>query len=377
MYLIDRLQVLLLIGLLGIACQKTTPNDPSSELAQLRQEKAAIERRMRELEKQVQASQVSPAVHVTVLPVTPVPFINYLEVHGTIDADEHVTLTPQMPVQITGVYVRVGQKVQKGQLLAEVENSALQKNLEALQTQLEFARNLYGKQKSLWQQQIGSEVQYLTAKNNVETLEKQVAAAEEQLRQTKLIAPFAGTIDAVDIKVGQLAVPGLKGIRLINLNSLKVTASVSETYAGKIRIGNPVTVWLPDINDSVQTSLRYVSAVINSQARSFDVEAPLPARPAYKPNMLAKVKIQEYVNPQAIVVDLNLLQKANNQSFIMVAEQKEGQLIASRRIVQQGRTYAGKVEILSGLAPNDLLITTNYQDLAPGQLITVSSMDKR
>ncbi len=359
-------------ALLVLASCAPKGDDPKAELAALKKERSALDEKISKLEEQIAKNDTSkgkPAELVVVTEIQPQAFTHYIEIQGKIDADENVLVTPQMPGIVQAVYVTAGQSVTKGQTLAELDNDAMRKNIETLESQLSFAKEMYNKQKALWDQKIGSEVQYLSAKNNVETLEKSIAAAREQLTMSKLVSPITGLVDAVDIKVGQIGSPGFQGIRVVNLSSLKAKGEVSESHSAVVSTGDDTKVILSDIEKTIDTKLTFASKVINPSSRTFSVEAKLPSDASLKPNMIAVIKIADYQAPAAMVVDLNMVQRSSDASYVYVVEEKNGKKVASRRVVSVGQIYDGKAEITSGLSANDKLITAGFQNLIDGQEI--------
>ncbi|MFN3938991.1 MAG: efflux RND transporter periplasmic adaptor subunit [Chitinophagales bacterium] len=361
------------ISVLASCGSSKSDTDKQAQLDALKKERASIDNKIKNLEQEIAleggASAGGKKMLVNVQEAAPQPFTHYIEVQAQVDANENVLVTAQMPGVVKRVYVTEGQAVSNGQLLAELDNEAAKKNVETMETQLSFAKDLYNKQKALWDQQIGSEVQYLSAKNNVETLEKSLAAAKEQLEMSKLLSPINGVVDAVDIKAGQIASPGMMGIRVVNMSSLKVKAEVSETHSASVRTGNKAIIYFPDLKKEEKSSISFTSKVINPQSRTFTTEAKISSDGVYKPNMIAVLKIADYENAAAYLVDVNLVQQSSEATFIYIAEEKEGKLIAARRTVTVGRIYGGKAEITSGISPGDKIITTGYMDLVNGQEI--------
>ena len=354
------------------SCAAKKSSDPAAELAKLKKERTELDSKIKDLEAEIalnDTTKKSDGELVTLGEIILEPFTHYIELQGKIDADENVTVTPQMPGVINAVYVHEGQLVSKGQILASTDNDAMQKNIETYESQLSFAKDVYNKQKSLWDQKIGSEVQYLTAKNNVETLEKSIAAAKEQLESSKLISPINGVVDAVDIKVGQIGAPGYSGIRVVNMSSLKAKGEVSETYSNVVSQGDKAKITLPDMGKEFDVTITFASKVINPQSRTFTAEAKLASDPVLKPNMIAVMKIADYENPKAVVIDLNMIQRSADAQFVYVAANEGGKNIAQRRIVTIGKIYNGMAEITSGLNPGDKIITAGYQNLIAGQEI--------
>jgi membrane fusion protein, multidrug efflux system len=354
------------------SCGAKEEGDKQAQLEALKKERSAIDDKIKLLEKEIALNDTTKKEGgelVVVTEIQPAVFTHYIELQGKIDADENVMVTPQMPGVIDAIYVSVGQSVSKGQVLAVTDNDAMVKNIETLESQLAFAKDVFNKQKALWDQKIGSEIQYLSAKNNVESLEKTIAAANEQIAATKLISPIAGVIDAVDLKVGQIGSPGFQGIRVVNMRTLKAKGEVSESHAAVVSSGDKAKVILTDLNKEIDANITFASSVINPQSRTFSVEAKLPSESNLKPNMIAVIKIADYEVADAMIIDLNMIQKSTDASFVYVAAEENGKKVAQRRIVTVGKIYNGMAEITSGLSKGDKLITSGYQNLIAGQEI--------
>lgn len=344
-----------------------SPQDKKAELAGLRKQQAELQARITELEAEIAKSDTSAAkTHIVgVEPVKPQPFANFIEIQGKVDADENVTLSAEMGGVVTRINVEEGDEVRKGQVLAETDNKPILQGMQEIQTQLDLATTLYQKQKNLWDQKIGTEMQYLQAKTQKEALEKRLATMQEQLEMTRIQSPIDGTVDAIDIKIGQVAAPGMPAIRVVNFNNMKVVGEVPEAYAGKVKSNNPVTVIFPDLKDTLSTKVAFAARVINPLNRTFKVEVMLDNDKPYNPNMISILKIADYKNDSAVVVPVNLIQKAETGDFVFVAENGK----AVKRKVKYDRVYNGRAEITSGLKVNDKLITSGYQDLDEGELL--------
>lgn len=355
------------------SCGAKKTDDKQAELDKLKKEHADITEKIKNLEKEIAEADTTKkgpkAELVVVTELATQPFVHYIEVQGKIDAEENVTVTPQMPGVINAIYVSVGQSVSKGQVLASTDNDAMQKNVETLEAQLAFAKDVYYKQKALWDQKIGSEIQYLSAKNNVETLENSIAAAKEQLAMSKMTSPINGIVDAVDIKIGQIGSPGFQGIRVVNMNTLKAKGEVSESHSAIVSAGDNAKIMITDQHKELDAKVTFASKVINSQSRTFTVEAKLPSDPLLKPNMIAVMRIADYESPNAIVVDLNMIQKSSDADFVYVAGEENGKKVAMRKTVTVGKIYGGMAEITSGLVKGDKIISTGYQNVIAGQEI--------
>lgn len=299
-------------------------------------------------------------------------FEHSIDIQGKVDADESVAVGPQMPGLVKRVYVHAGDNVSAGQVLAEIDADAMIQQLGALKIQRDLAKDVYERQQKLWEQKIGTEIQFLQTKTQYEALEKQIAAVNEQIDMAKIKAPINGVVDAVNIKAGEMASPGFSNITIVNTNQLRVKAQVAEGYVSKVKTGNAVNVQLPDADNKViHTKITYSGKMINNMNRTFNVEVALaPNEPNVVPNMVAVLKINDYRNDSAIVAPLSTIQQsADGKNFVFVAVQKDKNLIAEKREVTYTWIYNGMAEITSGLQPGDQLITEGSAELNPGDLV--------
>lgn len=355
------------LALLMIACNSGT--DKKTELENLKKQESELKSKIAVLEAELNEGKdsVPAGIAVVVASLKPEIFKNYIDVQGRVDADENISVSTEMPGTITKINVKVGDNVKKGDVLAETDSRIINQSIADLQVNSDLVTQICEKQKNLWDQKIGTEVQYLQCKANKESMEKKMAILHQQLNMTKIISPINGTVDAIDTKVGQLAAPGMQAIRVINFSNLKVKADVAESYASKIKKGTEVIVRFPDTKDSVITKVNFVSRAISNNTRSFSVEILLDETKEYHPNMVAKLNINDYQSQQpVIVISVKTIQKdETNASFVYVAENNT----AKKRIVTLGKEYNGKVEIISGLKESDILITAGYDVVNDGDAI--------
>lgn len=368
---------LLLIIILGSAvaflsaCGGGAP-DKAAQLAALKDQKAKIEAEIATLEKELGASTGSErrVKIVSLMEITPGAYRHYIDLQGKIDAEENVPVTAKMPGTLTRIYVKNGDVVRKGQLLAQVDDAVLLKQLAELENQLKTAEDIYNRQKSLWDQKIGTEVQFIQAKSQKESLENAIATMKENWGNTKIYAPINGTVDVVVLKTGQAISPGLPLCNIVNLSDLKVVGDVTEAYVSKVRKGDQVVVFLPDLKKEITTRVTYVSKTINPSTRTFAVECTLPAGEDYRANMIAVMKIIDYQNTNAITVPVNLIQTAEDGDFILAAEKTgEKKAVVKKVNVTQGSNYNGVVEIKNGLKKGDFVISAGFQDVNNGEAI--------
>ncbi|TSA49249.1 MAG: efflux RND transporter periplasmic adaptor subunit [Sphingobacteriales bacterium] len=366
---------LLAISILFFACGSSAP-DKKSELDKLKKEEATLSDKIKKLETEIAASDTTTKIKMLDVEVTPVaamPFKSYVQVQGKLDADENVNVSAQMGGTVKSIYVKEGDHVKAGQILAELDDAVMRQGVEELKSQLAFVTDLFNKQKNLWDQKIGSEVQFLSAKNNKEALEKKIQTMNEQLAMYKIKSPISGTVDEVNLKLGQTAAPGIPAFRVVNMSSLKVKADIAESYAAKIHEGNAVTVEFPDmVSKSMDSKISFVSKVINSMNRTFVVEVNVPTDPELHPNMIAHLKIVDYQSVSSIVIPLNIVQTSEDGSYVFLSTTNDkGKMVAHKQIVKTGRDSNGQVEILEGLKEGDSLITIGYQDVEDGELIKI------
>jgi len=364
-------KTLLLLGLLifVIACSSS---DKKAKLEKLKKEHDQIASQIAALEKEMKSGEDVKAAIVSVETLASGTFDHYIEVQGRIDGNENIGVSPRTAGVVTKITAREGDFVKKGQILAELDAEVLRRNLVDLESQLAFVTDLYEKQKALWDQKIGSEVQYLTAKNNKESIENKIAALKDQISMTNITAPIDGTIEDIPIKVGQLATAGVPAFRIINFAKAKAVADVGEAYTSKIKTGDQVKIFLPDLNTELQQNVTFASKYINPTNRTFIVEVGLsPANGmVYRANMIAVIRIKDYSNPSTIAIAQNFIQASKDEgSYVFTAKNENGKNIAKKTYIKTGITYNGLTEILSGLKEGDTLITAGYKDLYDGQII--------
>ncbi len=353
--------IYLAVILVIAACGK--PKDKKAELAEMKKERAELDKKIIALEKEVGVKAVQAVADVAVQEIIPATFKNYLEVQGRVDAAQNVQVNPEAPGVITNIYVTAGQRVSRGQVLAQLDDKVLRQSISQMRTQLELANTLYRRQKNLWDQKIGTEVQYLTAKSQKEGIERQMGVLRSQQSMYQMKSPISGTVDKMDLKLGQAVSPGMPGITVVNTNNLKVEADIAESYAGRVNQGDEVEVILPDVPDSLSTRVSFASRVIDPISRSFNVEIKLPARSVYRPNMLAVLRIVDYKVTNAITVPVNSIQKSETADYVFVVENGK----AKRVNVRTGKVSDGKAEILVGLKAGDKVVVSGMQDLNEGE----------
>lgn len=366
--------------------------EKKAKLAELKKQKEGLDTEIGKLEAEIAkldpaSAKPDNAKLVAYTAVAPETFTHYIDLQGKIESENISFVTPRGGGgQVKAVYIKRGDMVKKGQLILKLDDAiqrqsviAAEQGLETLKTQLSFAKTLYQKQKNLWEQNIGTEVQLITAKNNVETIESQLKGAEEQVKINREQLQFAsvysdvtGVAEEVNIRVGELfAGPGQ--IKIVNTSNLKVTTEVPENYINRVNNGTKLRITLPDINKTVEAAISVSGKIINPINRSFFIEARMPNDKDFRPNQIALVQIQDYTIKNAITVPVNTLQNDEKGKYVMVAVKENGKIIARKKMVVVGEFYGDKLEVKSGLQTGDLVITEGYQSLYDGQTITTDT----
>ena len=360
------------LGLAAVLLTSCGSKDKNAELNDLKAKRSELDGQIASLEKELGITNAAKTRKVVTTDVVTAPFKHCVEIQGTVDAENNVVVAPQIPGLVTKIYVNEGDAVQAGQLLAETDNSAYAAQIAAIQPQLELAKDVFLRQERLWEQKIGSEVQYLQAKTQVDALTKQISAIQAQIELTKVKAPISGVVDHIGARVGQFATAQNPDpcFRIVNLASLKVKSEVAETYANKVKKGNKVLLYFPDIATEIEGSISFTAKFISPMTRTFTAEAMLSgSNEMLRPNMVSIMKIVDYENPAAILAPLNIIQNENNLQYVYVAVNENGVLTARRRAITVGQVYAGNAELTSGLSIGDKLITTGYAELTEGMAI--------
>lgn len=372
--------ILLLTATLFItACggekKPNTLAEKKEALAKLKADSKALTEKITALETELKAADPSMKAAEKVIPVVTTAletrsFKSFIEIQGTVETKNTATATPRMAGTYTTVYVKEGQTVKAGQLLAKIDNAILRDQIAALKQQMELANTVYDKQKSLWDQKIGTEIQFLQAKNNKESLEKNLAVLTTQVDMYNVYAPISGAVERVMAKTGEVAAPGMPLASIVNLGSLKATANVPDTYLSNIKMGDAVKVNLPDIGREINARVTFISKLVNPANRTFKIEASIPTTGDIKPNMLSILNIADINKSNALVIKQNYIQSTEFGDVVYVAETEGNKKVAKSRKIKTGVSYNGEIEITEGLRAGDLIVTEGYQDLVDGQVIS-------
>jgi membrane fusion protein, multidrug efflux system len=371
-----RLILFLIVAAFLASCSATSAEkDKKARLEDLKKEQAKLTSEIKALEEQIKkenpgAANNVRAKEVTVAPVTPKSFEHFVQTQGRVEAENNIQVSARSMGVVTQVFVNEGQQVSKGQVLAQIDNSMVIRSMESMQSQLELANTVFERQKNLWSQKIGTEVQYLQAKTNKESLEKQLASLQEQNEMTRIKSPISGTVDQVNVKVGENISPGMPAARVINTSDLKLTSSISEAYVTNVKKGNKVAINIPELKKEIIASVSFVGKNIDPLSRTFPIEVKLKSIPELRPNMSATIRVVFNTAENAIVVPVNVIQTLNNEKIVYVAETKGNQTIARKKVVTVNGVYNNQAEV-QGLNGGDQIITFGYQGLNDGEAIKI------
>jgi len=387
---------MLLLVMIFTACKNAGNNDSKllvekkAQLQKLNTQKTKLDEDIKKLQAEISlldtnAANQSKFTLVAVTPVGVQKFDHYIDLRGRIDAENISYISPRgMGGQVKEIYVKEGDNVKKGQLLLKLDDAimkqsiaAARQQLEGIKTQLNFAKDVYDRQNKLWQKGIGTEVQVISAKTNVETLQNQLKSAEEQvkvgqeqLNTSAVYSDVDGVAETVMVKVGELF-GGMGQIKIVNTSKLKVVANVPENYITQVKQGLPVLINVAEAGKTINSNISLIGQTIENSQRGFIAEAKIASENFLKPNQSVVMKILDYTSPNAVVIPINTLQSDENNKYVYVMEKlSNGKTVATRKVIELGQVYGDLVEVKSGLTGGEQLITAGYQNLYEGQVVT-------
>ena len=344
----------------------------SKNLVSIKAKRAELQTQLTQLDNAIAELDVKKTEEalVSVETVLDTVFSHYLEVQGNVNTKENLIIYPQFAGILNTVNVIAGQKVSKGQILGTIDDGGLSQQLGQLENQLALAKTTFERQKRLWDQKIGSEIQYLQAQTQMLSLQRSVAQAKAMLAKTVIRAPFSGTIDEVFVERGQVVAAGPQGLmRIVNLNNMYVSTSVPESYIGKLKVGTEVDVFLTSLNKNYKGKVRQVANFINPNNRSFGIEVSIPnPENLLRPNQVAKLKVIDYTAKNAIVVPTNVIQEdGKGNKYVYVATEVNGNTATAKQvIVTLGKSSDNVTEIVSGLSADDIIVTEGVNTISEG-----------
>ncbi|HEX8269928.1 MAG TPA: efflux RND transporter periplasmic adaptor subunit [Flavobacterium sp.] len=367
------LLIVVFLSLASCSDQGNTNTDAiikAGDIAKMKERRTQLQAEITALDAAIGAKDtVKVQSLVAVTTVKDTAFTHYLEVQGNITTDQNIIIYPQYSGVLTSLNVKAGQSVRKGQVLGRIDDGGLSQQVAQLEAQYALSRTTYERQKRLWDQKIGSEIQFLQAQTDMQSRQKAVAQIRAQLAKTVVTAPFAGVIDEIITDRGQVVSPAQGLMRIVNLSNMYVTTDVPEAYIGKVKVGTPVTVELSSLGKTYTGKVRQVASNINPQNRSFGIEVSVPnSDNNLRPNQVAKLKIVDYSSKNAIVVPANVvLEDAKGAKYVYVVDGADANSGTAKKVmVKTGQTADNNTEILSGLNANDLIVTEGVNNIAEG-----------
>ncbi|WP_421808230.1 efflux RND transporter periplasmic adaptor subunit [Flagellimonas sp.] len=340
------------------------------------EELKALEAQVKQLDEAIgELDDSSKLPLVSALTVAPQKFQHYLELQGDVMTDQNVLVYPEMAGTLYRVYVKEGQRVSKGQLLASIDDGGLSSQLAQLRTQAELAKTTFERQKRLWEQNIGSEIQYLQAKTQYEAQQSAVKQLESQVGKSSIRAPFSGIVDDIIKDQGTVVSPGPGSeiFRIVNLSDMYIDVEVPESHLPNVTPGKEAEVYFPVLGESITTKVRQTGNFINPSNRSFSAEIPVPNKTGnVKPNLTAKVKINDYTNENAILIPQSVVsENAEGEQYVYLIAEENGEVMAKKSIITPGRTQGDYLEVLEGISSGSQVIVEGARRVRDGQKVQV------
>ena len=375
------LVLIIIIGLSVVACEpardaetiKKEITEKQSNIDELYEEIVELKKEMTELPGD--KAYTGKTIPVRTMSASKEKFDHFFEATGEIESVNDAYISPEINGQVVSIDVVEGQKVKKGQRLAKLNTSLIEKNMQEVKTQLDFAKIMYDKQSDLWNRNIGSERQYLEAKNGYESLKNKYETLKTQYEMAIITAPFGGVVEDIMIKKGELAGPGMMLMQLVSLDKLLIKIKLSEAYLPSIKVGNTVEINFPAYPDlQINADISRIGNVINKQNRTFIVEVELRNFDnRLKPNMLVNVTFNDYSDTDNFVVPSILIKKDLKGNYLYIVSKKDNLDIASKMYVVTGKSYKDKTELYSGLETGELIITDGYNNVSDGSVINLKN----
>lgn len=376
--LMKKIIILTTLSILLIACNSSEKNQSvdaiiaSKDVKAITAKKAELQLQLTQIDEALATLDVNKEVValVSAVQLKDTTFNHYIEIQGSINTNENVLVQPEFPGNLVELNVKAGQKVSKGQVLGRTDDGGMSQQLASAENQYALAKTTFERQKNLWSQKIGSEIQYLQAQTQMVSAQKAVAQIKAQIAKTVIRAPFSGTIDEVFVEKGEVVAASPQGLmRIVNLGNMYVSTSIPETYIGKLKIGTEVDVYLTSLNKTYKGKVRQIGNFINPNNRSFGIEVSVPnPENLLRPNQVAKLKVIDYVSENAVVVPTNVIQQdSKKNSFVYTVANSNGKTgIAKKAIVKTGQSSDNVTEILSGLDSDAIIVTEGMNTISDG-----------
>ena len=364
------LLIIIVAAVYLVSCTQDTDEAKRKQLQKYKQEVHDLNEQIQALETELEGSVEEEVVNVKVNELQPQTFEHFFEVTGKVEAEYNIEVSPETGGIVKEIFVKEGQSVEKGFVMAKLSTEVLERSVDEVQVQLDLATTNYNRLKTLWDQNIGSEMQFLQAKNNKESLEKRLESLQAQIDMTEVKSPIDGVVDIVYQEKGDIAGPQVPFAKVVNIGQIKIYADVSESYLTKIKVGDKVKVFFPALNRELETSVRQIGNTIDPNNRTFrlrlDVNNP---DKLIKPNLVAVVRIRDYKAEDAIVVPSLLIKQDFKGDYTFVADNEAGKQVAKRIYVTPGVTNNNMTEVINGLQSGMKIISEGYNQVANGTII--------
>ncbi|HVS96996.1 MAG TPA: efflux RND transporter periplasmic adaptor subunit [Puia sp.] len=351
-------------------------NEKKARLDSLKTEQGKIEKQITALQTEIDKLDTAAATKekaklVTLTTMAPTSFTHYIDLQGSVEAVNISNISPRgMGGVVTQLFVKQGDHVRQGQLLLKLDDAIQRQTIASDQTQLAYAKDLYQRRKNLWDEKIGTEVDLVNAKNAVDQAEAKLKIDQQQLDFTNVYADIPGTVNTLNVKVGESFGPGSPGLQIVNTDNLKVVVQVPEIYQTRVRVGTPVKIAFPGLNNKEVTgTVAIAGQVINANNRAFQVEVHIPNHEDIRANQVAIVKLEDYSAKNVLTIPINTMQSDETGKYVMVGQEQGGKLVAHKKTITIGQSYADRIQVTGGLEVGDKLITDGYQGLYEGQPI--------
>lgn len=373
-----KISLIILTAIIAFSCANKKEN---STLEKLLSNKKNIESKidslsveLKSVEQEISKLDTTKKLQiVTSIPVKKELFKHYVEIQGVVKTDKNIEIRPEIGGNVTKIFVKEGQQVVAGQVLVQLDDSTIKRNIDELNTQLALAKTTFERQKRLWDQKIGSEIQFLQAKTQKESLENNIATLKSQAKKMKIIAPFSGVIDEIFPKIGELTSPQTPVVRLLNLNKMYIEAEVSEKYINSVKKGTEAIIQFENNETPITSTVNQVANYIEPNNRSFKVKIYVNnSDKSLKPNLIANLKLNDFTSANALTIPSNLIQEdQEGNSFVFKIQQSNKPFKAIKTIIKSGLSYNNITNIESGLNANDLIINKGSRGVKDNQSITV------
>ena len=338
-----------------------------SQLSELTTEIKTLEAELIAADPAFAAAAKKPLL-ITTVAATKGEFTHFVEVTGSVLSKKNVNISSETGGRILDIPAIEGMRMSKGQVLAKIDSESIQRSIEELENNLSLARTVFEKQERLWNQKIGTEIQYLEAKSRKEGLEKSLASLRTQSAKAAVRAPFNGTVETVRVRVGELVQPGSQMFQFVGESDLFIEADISESYIGVLAKGDSVEITFPSIKKTITTKVSATGSITNPNNRTFKVEVFLPSLPEVKPNMISVLKIQDYKNKESVIVPSHLILADTKGDYLFAVENG----VAKKKYVKRGYTSGDQTEIVEGLTGTEVLVDKGFREVGDNFSVNVA-----